>query len=92
MITILVEFTFKSEFVEEGKELLKLLGDLSLTEIGCLFYFVNEDPKNENVVILYEVFFNVEAQAEHKATKHYKDILVDKIPEMIENRTVRYLK
>lgn len=93
MVTILVEFTFKPEHAVEGKKLLDELARASLIEeVGCLQYFVNVDASDENVVILYESFRDVEAQNIHRLTKHYKDILVDAIPYLIENKKVRYLK
>lgn len=91
MINILVEIKLHKEYIDEGKKLLKELGLQSAKEKGCLMYHVREVYDDPSTVILYEIFKDKDAQMFHKTTEHYIEILINKLPIMIQDKTVKFL-
>lgn len=91
MISIHVTMTFIPEFTLKAKALVKELAEKSSGEIGCSSYQVWEDVNDENTIIIEESFFTLIDLNFHRETNHYKEILKDKLPEMIKEKVVRFV-
>lgn len=92
MITILVTMTFKPEFTQAGKDLVKKLKKASRKEKGCKSYVVKNDLNDENTVVLIEKFYDEDGYNFHKETEHVKNILKTQLTPMVSEKVVRFLK
>jgi quinol monooxygenase YgiN len=90
-IQILAEFKIFDNNVEQAKELFNELAKCSLKEPDCLIYDVKQDSKDGSWFIINEAFHNQDAFDYHKTTKHYFEILKNKLESLIVEKRVRFL-
>ena len=72
MFVITVKFTTHEKDTEKFKtRILKQAKDSIELEEGCLVFDVCHDPKNINVIFLYEIYTNKDAFDIHLNSEHY---------------------
>lgn len=85
--------TFAKWQVRPGQlnTVLKLLKEASIksrAETGNLFYKVHQSTNDENSILLYEGYADAAAVEAHRGSAHFKDIVIDKIVPLLEQREV----
>ncbi len=75
MITIVAKNVIKEGRVEEFKALAKELVDESRKEAGCIYYNLNEDINNKNILTFIEEWKDKEAIELHNKSAHFTTIV-----------------
>jgi quinol monooxygenase YgiN len=86
-------YTFATWRVKEGQRaaVLSLLGELtaqSMAEEGNLLYRVYQSNADANTLVLYEGYQDEAALAEHRSSKHFQALVVEKIIPLLEDREI----
>jgi quinol monooxygenase YgiN len=90
-LVVLVEFLVKPSFVELFRDLISVNAEASLErERGCRRFDVLYDPKEPQRFVLYEIYDDEAAFAEHLASSHYLSFAAA-IENVIEQRSIRRL-
>jgi len=71
MFVITVKFTTYEKDTEKFKTRILNKLKILLNRLGCLVFDVCHDPKNINVVFLYEIYTNKDAFDIHLNSEHY---------------------
>ncbi|MDA7947036.1 MAG: antibiotic biosynthesis monooxygenase [Hyphomicrobiaceae bacterium] len=72
MIAVIVEFEASPGKADELRDALQTQGRSSLEkEPGCRYFDVCQDPENEHVFFLYELYDDADAVEAHGKTEHY---------------------
>lgn len=79
--------------VKEGKldavlQIMKEAAQKSTQEYGNLFYKLHQSKSDENTLILFEGYKNESAVEIHRNSEHYKNLVVEQIIPLLENREV----
>jgi quinol monooxygenase YgiN len=79
--------------IKEGNApaVLKLLNDLhakTVSEKGNLFYKIHQSRADSNTLILFEGYTDEVAQKEHINSNHFKELAVEQIIPLLEEREV----
>lgn len=64
----------------------------SLEEPGCLAYEILVSPTDATAIVLLERYRNAAAVEEHRASAHYREILVGEILPLLAERHVEILR
>jgi quinol monooxygenase YgiN len=73
---------------DEVLPLLPKLAAAALTEPGCLAFEVYRRLGDERSYVLLERYVSREALAAHRATEHFKDLVLGEIVPRLENRVL----
>ena len=74
--------------IETVLETLKTLSVESIKEKGNLFYTVHQSKTDVNTIVLFEGYVDEDAINEHRNSAHYKNLVLEKIVPLLENREV----
>ncbi|MFY1046428.1 putative quinol monooxygenase [Chryseobacterium sp. GP-SGM7] len=79
--------------VKEGKldavlYLMKEATEKSTQEEGNLFYKLHQSREDQNMIILYEGYTDENAVEAHRNSEHFKNIVLEKVVPLLENREV----
>ncbi len=74
--------------IENVLNLLKTVQTESIKEKGNLFYKIHQSNSDANTLLLFEGYTNESAVAEHRASSHFQEILVQKIVPLLESREI----
>ena len=86
-------YTFATWRVKEGQlaAVLNLLADLtakSTAEEGNLVYEIHQSNVDANTLILFEGYKDESAFQEHRNTKHFQTLVIEKIVPLLEDREI----
>ncbi len=86
-------YVFATWQVKEGEieTVLKLLTTVqneSIKEAGNLFYKIHQSQSDVNTIVLYEGYSGEAALAEHRASEHFKELVLGEIVPLLENREI----
>ena len=86
-------YTFAKWRVKEGQieTVLNLLAELtaeSTAEKGNLLYKVYQSNSDDNTLILYEGYKDESALSEHRNSKHFQTLVIEKIIPLLEDREI----
>ena len=91
MIAVLVEFEIAKERMSEFMPEIERQAIASFAnEADCHQFDICQDPRNANVIILYEIYTSEAAFDDHLATPHFKAFDAA-VSDMILSKSVRVL-
>jgi quinol monooxygenase YgiN len=82
---------FRSEDRERVAELLKALAQASRQEPGCVNYVPHTIDGEPDTVVIYEQYRDQKAAEEHRASPHFRDMVVAGLYQMMLDRQVENL-
>ncbi|MFZ0271351.1 MAG: putative quinol monooxygenase [Acidobacteriaceae bacterium] len=91
MISFTVRMKFRSEDRERVAELLKALAQASRQEPGCVNYVPHTIDGEPDTVVIYEQYRDQKAAEAHRASPHFRDMVVAGLYQMMLDRQVENL-
>jgi quinol monooxygenase YgiN len=91
MISFTVRMKFRSEDRERVAELLKALAQASRQEPGCVNYVPHTIDGEPDTVVIYEQYQDQKAAEAHRASPHFRDMVVGGLYQMMLDRQVETL-
>jgi len=85
---LIVKWKIREDKRSEIMELLPTLAEATKKETGNLLYAVYQSEADPNELILHERYADDAAAEAHKASNHYREIVVGKIIPHLESREV----
>lgn len=86
MIITSIHYTFNSGDADTAESLLRELRDLAVKEPGVLQFEVGRSNDNPNVFALWEVYRDEAAVAAHRATEHFKRLVLNGVRPLAQQR------
>lgn len=91
-VVILREYTFEATNHEKAIEILTQLQiDTLENEEGCIAFDLLLDEKRPTAIIVYEDYENQAAYKKHIAAAYYKELMLKKLPPLIQTQKVSTL-
>jgi quinol monooxygenase YgiN len=90
-VTIIAEFECEATNLNKILALLKEMRVKSLEEEDCLQYKIYQLSDNPNTIVLIEVYRNEVGLQAHKESKHYQEIIAEKVRPLLTKRTVKQI-
>lgn len=86
-------FVHAKWLIKEGKldavlHLMKEAVEKSTLEEGNLFYKLHQSQSDQNTLILFEGYTNADAVEIHRNSEHFKNIVLEQVVPLLENREV----
>ncbi len=78
----------KEEHLQEVLKLLPELAEKSRAEQGNLFYNIHQSLSDTHTLLLSEAYADENALEEHRASEHFKNLVVKRIVPLLEKREV----
>ncbi len=91
MVSFIVRLKFAPEERAEVAEALRLLAEASRQEPGCANYVPHYLEGDPDTVLIYEQYKDMEAQATHRESEHFKKYAVGGLYQMMRDRSVENL-
>lgn len=91
-VTVIANLYFKSEKIDDGKQILMDLVEPSLAEQGCLFYQLYQDVTAQNHFTMIERWENQAALDSHAESEHNsraKELVVACLDRDVELTTLK---
>ncbi|TRW26635.1 antibiotic biosynthesis monooxygenase [Flavobacterium zepuense] len=89
---LIVKWKIRKDKTSEILILLPALAEATKKETGNLLYAVYQSESDPNELILHERYADEAAAEAHKASNHYRDIVVGKIIPHLESREVTIIR
>ena len=86
MIVTSIQYTFTSRDADTAQSLLRELRDLAVKEPGVIQFEVGRSNDNPNVFALWEVYRDEAAVAAHRATEHFKRLVLNGVRPLAQQR------
>jgi quinol monooxygenase YgiN len=87
MIISAIQFTFAAKDADKAETLLREIRDSSVKEPGVVRFEVGRSTDDPNVFVLWEVYRDQAAVDAHRASEHFKRLVLDGIRPLAQNRT-----
>jgi len=87
MIVSAIQFTFAPKDADTAEELLREIRDVSIKEPGVVRFDVARSSDDPNVFVLWEVYRDQVAVDAHKASEHFKRLVLNGIRPLAQQRT-----
>jgi (4S)-4-hydroxy-5-phosphonooxypentane-2,3-dione isomerase len=87
-IHVIAKWTVKTGELETVLALLSQVAKASVEEKGNLFYKIQQDNTDPNVLLLFEGYRDEVAAAEHRNSSHFQTLVVGKIVPLLEAREI----
>ena len=87
MIISAIQFTFAAKNADKAEGLLREIRDASVKEPGVVRFEVGRSTDDPNVFVLWEVYRDQAAVDAHRASEHFKRLVLDGIRPLAQNRT-----
>jgi quinol monooxygenase YgiN len=81
-----IQFTFAPEDGDRAEAILRELRDASRKEEGVISFEVARSKENRNVFVLWEEYRDDAALDFHKATEHYKQLVLNGVRTLARER------
>jgi quinol monooxygenase YgiN len=91
MISFIVRMRFRSEDRARVAELLTELARASRQEPGCVNYVPHTIDGEPDTVVIYEQYQDQKAAEAHRASPHFRDMVVGGLYQMMLDRQVENL-
>ena len=86
MIIASIHFTFASKDADKAESLLRELRDASVKEPGMIQFEVGRSSDDPNVFALWEVYRDKDAVEAHRASEHFKRLVLNGIRPLAQQR------
>jgi quinol monooxygenase YgiN len=86
MIIASIHYTFNSGDAETAESLLRELRDAAIKEPGVIQFEVARSDDNSNEFALWEVYRDEAAVAAHRATEHFKRLVLNGVRPLAQQR------
>jgi autoinducer 2-degrading protein len=86
MIITSIQYTFTSRDADTAESLLRELRDASVKEPGVIQFEVGRSNDEPNVFALWEVYRDKDAVAAHRATEHFKRLVLNGVRPLAQQR------
>ena len=73
-------------------DILTELTDASRLEAGCRFYQAQESLETPGVFVIYEIYDDIAAAEEHTRSDHFRSLVLEQAPDLLESRERRTFK
>ena len=87
MIISAIQFTFEPADADKAESLLREIRDASIKEPGVVRFDVGRSSDDPSVFVLWEVYRDQSAIDAHKASEHFKRLVLDGIRPLARERT-----
>ena len=77
--------------VDAVAALLRELAASVMTEPGAVAFNVHRDPADDHAFVLYELYRSEAAFQAHRATTHFKTLVLEKAVPLLERRDLHHL-
>jgi quinol monooxygenase YgiN len=84
--TLVVRMTAPEGELDRAEELIRRLGEASRQEPGVVHYIAHRDSEDPRVFLMYEQYRDKAAFEEHGRTAHFKELALEQLFPMLENR------
>lgn len=91
-VTVIAQWQVKPGHVEEVLKLVEELRQLSLAEPGCVGYKAFHAVGAPDQVLLLERYRDMRSIDAHRATPHFRTLVLDRILPMLDARKVEILR
>ena len=92
MLVQFVHFTFAPEHADKAEAILRELHDASRKEDGVVGFDVARSKDNPNVFALWEQYKDGAALEAHKATVHFRRLVLDGVRPLAQHREAEQLE
>ena len=92
MLVQLIHFTFAPENADKAEAVLRELRDASRKEDGVVGFDIARSKDNPNVFALWEQYKDGAAQDAHKATEHFRRLVLDGVRPLAQHREAEQLE
>ncbi|MDG0818074.1 putative quinol monooxygenase [Bdellovibrio svalbardensis] len=89
MVVIVARWTVQAESLTSTLTFLNDLQKASRAEPGCLTYDYYQDPHHPQNILIYEEYKNAEAVEAHRMTRHFQELVIQKIVPHLQERSVK---
>jgi quinol monooxygenase YgiN len=86
MIITSIHYTFNPEDAATAESLLRELRDAAVKEPGVIQFEVERSNDNPNAFALWEVYRDQAAVEAHRATEHFKRLVLDGVRPLAQQR------
>ena len=87
MIISAIQFTFAAKDADKAETILREIRDASVKEPGVVRFEVGRSTDDRNVFVLWEVYRDQAAVEAHRASDHFKRLVLDGIRPLAQQRT-----
>lgn len=87
-IHVIAKWTVKTGELETVLALLSQVAKATVEEKGNLFYKIQQDNTDPNILLLFEGYKDEVAAAEHRNSSHFQTLVVGKIVPLLEAREI----
>jgi quinol monooxygenase YgiN len=91
-IVVIAHWTTQEESVGRVLALVAELRERSLEEPGCLGYAALQSVGTREAIVLIERYADAAALEAHRNTKHYRELLIERVLPMLTSRQVELLR
>ncbi|HEU0113222.1 MAG TPA: antibiotic biosynthesis monooxygenase family protein, partial [Thermomicrobiales bacterium] len=86
MLVVVAEYTVKAGNEARVAALLQRWAPMAREEPGCANFIVNQSVDDPRQILLYEQYVDDDAFAAHAARPEFKEIILDQVVPLLENR------
>ncbi|MDN3549191.1 putative quinol monooxygenase [Mucilaginibacter aquaedulcis] len=87
-IHVIAKWTVKAGELETVLALLSQVAKASIEEEGNLFYKVQQDNTDPNILLLFEGYKDEAAAAQHRNSSHFQTLVIGKIVPLLDAREI----
>lgn len=88
VVHVFATWKVKEAQLDKVLDLLKTVRDESVKEEGNLFYTIHQSNSEPNTLVLFEGYTSEHAVLEHRNSAHFKEIVLEQILGLLENREI----